>query len=227
MTMGQKITALKAQKRNPNRINIYLDGEFAFGLTRIVAAWLCVGQELSDEQITKLQQQDTNEVAYQKAINFLGTRPRSRAEVEKRLVRHGFDSMVIEHVIHLLQENRLLSDEQFAKLWVENRTVFHPRSHKLMFLELRQKGVSDQNIQEALKEAGDEEKLAYQLACRYSRRLENKDWHVFQQRLGAFLGRKGFKYETILPVVRKIWNEVNQNRAEIHKSEDEEFENEY
>ena len=49
--MDQKITALKAQKRNPNRINVYLDGIFAFGLARVVAAWLQVGQTLSDEKI--------------------------------------------------------------------------------------------------------------------------------------------------------------------------------
>ena len=36
----KKITALTVQKKNPNRVNVHLDGEFAFGLARIVAAWL-------------------------------------------------------------------------------------------------------------------------------------------------------------------------------------------
>jgi regulatory protein len=227
MIMERKITGLKVQKRNPNRINIYLDGEFAFGLTRIVAAWLRIGDELSEEKISSLQQRETNEVAYLKAINFLSTRPRSQVEIEKRLEKYGFDPLIVSNVIQRLQENRLLSDEQFAKLWVENRTAFRPRSHKLMELELRQKGVSDQVIQEAIKDAGNEDDLAYRLGSRYARRLEHQDWQVFRTRLGAFLARKGFKYETVLPVVQKIWNEINLNRADIQKSEDEELENEY
>jgi regulatory protein len=226
MTMGRKITALKAQKRNPNRINIYLDGEFAFGLSRIVAAWLQVGEELDEEKINKLQQQDTNEIAYQKAIIFLSARPQSSTEVEKRLTRYGFESQVIDRVVQRLRDNLLISDEQFAKAWVENRTVFRPRGHKLMALELRQKGVSDLVIQEALKDAGDEEQLAYQLANRYARRLEGREWQIFRQRMGAFLVRRGFNYETVTPIVQQVWKEINQNRVDIQNSEDEELENE-
>ncbi|HOG79782.1 MAG TPA: hypothetical protein PK454_08510, partial [Anaerolineaceae bacterium] len=68
--MDQKITALKVQKRNPNRVNVYLDGDFAFGLARVVAAWLQIGQILTPEKITSLQAQDTHEVAYQKALQL-------------------------------------------------------------------------------------------------------------------------------------------------------------
>ena len=63
--MTKKVTALKLQKRNKNRVNVYLDGEFAFGLARIVAAWLSTGQELTEEKIAELQAQDNVEVALQ------------------------------------------------------------------------------------------------------------------------------------------------------------------
>jgi hypothetical protein len=53
--MTREVTALKAQKKNPNRINVYLDGEFAFGLARIVAAWLTIGQHLSEVDIDRLK----------------------------------------------------------------------------------------------------------------------------------------------------------------------------
>ena len=57
----KKITAIVVQKRSPNRVNIYLDGEFAFGLARIVAAWLRTGQELSEEKIEQLQAEEARE----------------------------------------------------------------------------------------------------------------------------------------------------------------------
>ena len=51
----KKITALEVQKKNPNRVNVHLDGEFAFGLARITAVWLKVGDTLSDEKLAALQ----------------------------------------------------------------------------------------------------------------------------------------------------------------------------
>ena len=55
LPMTRKITALKVQKRNKNRVNVYLDNEFAFGLSRIVAGWLKTGQELSEEKILEIK----------------------------------------------------------------------------------------------------------------------------------------------------------------------------
>ena len=77
----RKITAIVVQKRSPNRVNIYLDGEFAFGLARIVAAWLRTGQELSEEKIEQLQAEESRERAFQQALLFLSYRSRSEAEI--------------------------------------------------------------------------------------------------------------------------------------------------
>ena len=68
--MTQIITALKVQKKNANRVNVYLDGEFAFGLARITAAWLRKGQILSNREIDSLKSADEIEVAYQRALNL-------------------------------------------------------------------------------------------------------------------------------------------------------------
>ena len=90
--MKHKITALKRQKRNPNRVNIYLDGKFAFGLSRIVAGWLEVGQELDDEKISSLQVEDELEVAYQRALKFISHRIRTENEIRRNLNKEpGFE----------------------------------------------------------------------------------------------------------------------------------------
>jgi len=75
----KKITALVIQKRNPNRVNLYLDGEYAFGVARIVAAWLRVGAELDEKKIEKLQVEDARERALQQAMLFLSYRARSES----------------------------------------------------------------------------------------------------------------------------------------------------
>jgi len=222
--MNQEITALKAQKKNPNRISVYLEGEYAFGLARIVAAWLRIGQQLSDEEINRLKQQDTQEVAYLKALRFLGYRARSEAEIQRKLSEQGYEENVINAAIQRLMENGFLGDEQFARDWVENRTTFRPRSKRMLALELRQKGVGEETIQQALAETGDEDNLAYQSAIKYAHRLAGVDWETFRKRLGAYLMRRGFSYGTIAPVLRQVWDETQSSAGDnLTQNEDDEY----
>jgi len=206
--MDRTVTALTAQKKNPNRINVFLDGEFAFGLSRIVAAWLRIGELLTDEKIARLQEQDSLEVATQRAVELLSYRPRAEAEIRKRLSESGFGAGEVDEVLGRLRQAGLVSDENFARAWADNRTTFRPRSHRMVAAELRQKGVADETIQKALDELPDDQDLAYQSAQRYARRLENLDWETFRKKLSGHLGRKGFSYEIVAEVTRRVWNEI-------------------
>jgi len=206
----RKITAIAAQKKNPNRVNISLDGEFAFGLSRIVAAWLHVGQELSDEKIATLQDEDAREVAYGKALRFLGYRPRSIHEVRENLQKHKIPENVIEEVLKRLQDANLLNDQQFAQAWVENRNTFRPRSRRALAMELRQKGLDDEVVQHVLDDNVDENALALEAARKYARKVQHLEWPDFRQKLGSFLGRRGFSYGVIAPVLRQVWSEVGK-----------------
>lgn len=222
--MDREITALKAQVKNPNRISVYLDGEYAFGLARIVAAWLRIGQILSEEAIDRLKQQDAMEVAYQRGLHFLSYRPRSEAEIRQKLNELGFEPPVIDTAIQRMKDSGVLGDDQFARIWVENRSAFRPRSKRLLALELRQKGVAEEAIQQALVEAGDEDSLAYQTAILYARRLAGLDWETFRKRLGAYLGRRGFSFGTIAPILRQVWDETHSSASSdtMTQNEDEE-----
>ncbi len=124
----KKITAIEPQQKNPQRVNIYLDGEFAFGLARITAGWLNVGQELSEEKISVLQAEDAGEVTYQKALHFLSYRPRSSAEVRQNLTKRGSPAELIDETLDRLQHAGLVNDKEFARTWIENRNTFRPRS---------------------------------------------------------------------------------------------------
>lgn len=212
--MDHTITAIKVQKRNPNRLAIYLDGEFSFGLARIVAAWLSIGRTLSDADIVELKRKDNQEVAYQYGLLVLSYRPRSTTELRKKLVDKGYSEEVIEQIIERMEQNGLLNDLTFAQSWVDNRSAFHPRSRRALVVELHQKGVTDEVIEQALGESGNEDNLAYQAASRQARKLANLERSDFRIKLGAFLGRRGFNYETIRPVVDRLWTELHSQEQE-------------
>ena len=130
------ITAIKVQKRDTERVNIDLDGEFAFGLSRITAAWLKIGDRLSEERIVLLQQEDAIEVAYQRALLLLGYRSRSEQEMRRKLAEKNFSVDQVEQVVKKLKQANLIQDRSFALAWVENRNNSHPRSQRLIRHEL-------------------------------------------------------------------------------------------
>lgn len=213
-----RITAIEPQQKNPQRVAIYLDGEFAFGLAMLVANWLKVGQELSEERIAELKAQDEQEVTYQKALHFLSYRPRSAAEVHKNLIQRGVPEPLARETVERLQSAGLVNDESFARAWVENRNAFRPRSRTLLRQELRRKGLSDETVQSVLAEQTDEESLALEAARKYVRRLAGLEWPEFRKKLGGFLARRGFSYTTLAPVVSKVWKEIQT--ADEGKSND-------
>jgi len=203
-----KITAIEPQQKNPQRVNVYLDGEFAFGLARILAAWLKVGQELSEEKIASLKTEDEREITYQKALHFLSYRPRSSAEVHQNLTKRGVSETLAKETVSRLQSSGLVNDDAFAQAWVENRNTFRPRSKSALRMELRRKGFSDETVQSVLDEHVDEQALAFEAARKYVRRLAGLEWPEFRQKLGSFLARRGFSYTTLAPVVSEVWKET-------------------
>jgi regulatory protein len=216
-----RITAIEAQKKNPERVNIYLDDEFAFGLTRFVAGWLQVGQTLTQEKIAQLQAEEAREATFRRALHFLSYRPRSLAEIRQNLSKHNVQQALIEETLERLQQQGLANDEQFARAWVENRNTFRPRSRRALRMELRQKGLEDELIQAVLDENLDDEALAYQASLRKARKLNGLEWPDFRRKLSEFLARRGFSFSVITPIVRKVWDE-KQMDVERQTLEDEE-----
>ena len=209
LMMERIITAIEPQRKNPERVNIYLDWDFAFGVKGILAAWLNVGQSLSEKKMNELILADGHESAYQKALHFISYRSRSIAEVRKNLAGREIPEDLVEETILRLQENLLLDDLKFARDWVANRTDLRPRSHLALRMELRQKGIADEVIQQVLAENVDDDVLAFLAAEKYKHRLEGLDRLDFRKKLSSYLSRKGFNFTSINPVVTAVRSELH------------------
>lgn len=205
--MEREITALQYQKHDRNRVNVYLEGEFAFGLAAIEAARLQVGQMLSDDEIINLKKKDEIEKAHERALNFLSYRPRSKAEIRRKLYKKDFEDDVIDIVIERLMRAGLLDDREFARYWVDNRTQFNPRGLRGLRYELRQKGVADDIIDNALATV-DVEAAARKAASAGARRLSRYEPREFRRKLKAYLARRGFSYSVIRPLVEEKLEEM-------------------
>jgi regulatory protein len=207
------ITALEPQKKNQQRINVFLDGAYGFAVSMDAAATLHQGQELGDPEIAALQAQDDRERAYQSALRYLGPRPRSQAEVERHLGNKGFAAPSVAAAIQRLTEQQYLNDEEFARYWLDNRTRFRPRSGAMVSYELRQRGVERETIAAALTEL-DEPAAAWAAVAPKLGRWQNLPQSDLELKIAAFLARRGFNFEVIRTISRRAWTQLQDEGDE-------------
>ncbi|MGI8483113.1 MAG: regulatory protein RecX [Thermomicrobiales bacterium] len=195
-----KITAVKPQKHDPERVSIFLDDLFAFGLHMdLVLAWdLYPGRELLETQTEELLAADETKKATSAALQLLSYRARSEGEISTRLRQRNFSDTAITATIERLREWHYVDDSDFAARWVENRQQHRPRSTRMLAHELRTKGVAPSTIEETIADAGvDEVADARALVARQRAKYEALPPDVQTRRITGFLARRGYGFDVI------------------------------
>ncbi len=205
--MPGKITALEVQQRNKERVNVYLDGEYAFALGLMEAARLWRGQELTDAEIANLQAHDAVERAFDRAARFLSYRPRSTSEIRQNLKKAGVEPPVIDRALERLEGLGYVDDLAFARYWVHNRDEFRPKGPLALRQELKQKGVSSDVIAQALDEV-DFADAAYRAAQQQAGRWQALDRRRFAEKMIPFLARRGFAAGMCREVIDRLVDEL-------------------
>lgn len=198
-----EITAIKARA---GKVEVCIDDRFSFRVSAEVASrlGLTVGQCLSADEVQELLVVEATERCLAVALRLLSYRPRSRAELKQRLLARGFPGASVDRVLALLEKKGLIDDEAFARYWIDNRAHFKPRSTRLMSLELKCKGVSEEIVDKTTKVL-DDEMLAYQAGLKKARALAGLSEGEFYQRLYGYLRRRGFTDGVIRSVLRPLW----------------------
>ena len=200
------ITRLVQGKKNPNRVNIYLDDEFAFALSidEVGKKSLKKGLELSPGEIEDLKKADSDEYIYTKILNFLSFRPRTVKEVRDRLWKYEVKDEDSQNlVIDKLKSKGYLDDLSFAKWFIESRNTHRPRSISMLKMELSQKGVPKDIISDLVATMGDEKATILHLLDKKlgtRRILDNRE----KVKIQGFLVRQGFAWDKVSEVV-KSW----------------------
>ena len=198
------ITALTAQVKDPNRVNVFIDGDFACGLALEIAATLQVGRQITQAELEQLDKRDEIHRGRERVLRLLARRPYSSAEISRYLRRHQYDDEVIKNIIDDLTDVKLIDDDAFATYWVEQRETFRPRSRLALLQELGQKGIERDIVTEALSDLDEAEaarRVAQKQAGRW-RGLPEPDWRT---RMTRYLLRHGYPYDLVKDVVTELW----------------------
>lgn len=220
-----KVTSVEPQKKTlrlrsgqaPKRFNIFLDGQFVFGADEdlVVEHRLVVGKFFEPGEIEKLLFEAEVGKLMERMYGLFSVRQRSEKEVKDYLKNLSFkrkikdqdeiSEKIIGLVIDKLKQKRLLSDEEFARAWVEGRRRSKKKGKVALKQELFQKGIEKKIIDEILNQttSEDEEKLADQALEKKLNTWKNLKQRELKKKAYEFLMRKGFEYDLVREIVEK------------------------
>ena len=190
-----EITAITPQVKDKTRCNIYVDGRFCCGLTleTVVKNRLKVGQIVTQEQLEEMQLESEKHTALDKALHFLSATRKTEREIRAYLTKQGYLPAVIEYVIEKLREYGFINDGEYAEAYTESAAK--RKGGRLIRMELKNKGLSDEAIDGALSELDSEQELetAKKILEKYMRgKTADK---ATLQKAYRYLMSKGFDYE--------------------------------
>lgn len=200
------ITSVKPQKRK-KRVNIYLDGKFGFGLDleTFMKYHLKVEQELSDAEIENILKESEFRTVYDKLLKYASLRLRSKKEFITWFKKHKVHRSLHKELFNRLKRLDFLDDKRFAVWWIQQRQAFRPKSVRILRLELRQKGVKKDVIDEALNEEGvDEEKAAKNILEKKNYIWKKYEGYEKRVKMSNYLARKGYSWDVIKSVVSEF-----------------------
>ena len=191
-----KVTNIKQQEKRKDRYSIFVEGKYTFSLSEsaLLEQKISVGQELDKAQLQDFKQLSADDKAYGNALRYAIIRPRSTWEMRTYLKRKKVDEPVAEKLLNKLTSNNLLDDASFAKSWVENRRLLKSISKRRLQMELRQKRVPDETIEQTLaSDETDDHQTLKTLVVKKRQQSRYQD----NLKLMQYLARQGFNYDDI------------------------------
>lgn len=202
------ITKLEIGKRNKERVNVYIDGEFAFSLHAeiIYKESLKVNDKVDIERLKKMAEEDNYLKCKNSAIRIIERSYKSEKEIREKLLLKEYENKTIDRTLEFLKEYNLLNDEKLTSMYVKDRLRSEGKN-KIKYSLIR-KGISEDLIEEELSKVDDDNlrETAYNLGLKkYNTLLKREnDKYKLSQKLYRFLMSKGYGYDLISEVVKEI-----------------------
>lgn len=213
---AHRVSDIKEAVRDKNRVNIYVDDKFfcSLDISQVVDLHIKIGRELSAEEMEELKRASDFGKFYARALEFVLMRPHSTREINDYLKRKtidrkvrvknrktgeyatqlkkGYDASLVPLVFVRLEERGYIDDKRFAEIWVENRNTSKGSSIKKLRMELQQKGIANNIIEEVLDNSSrDEREELRKIIARKAKKYPD------EQKLIQYLLRQGFNYSDI------------------------------
>lgn len=213
------VTRLVRQQRNAERVSVFIDDAFAFGVHEdlVIEFGLHKGLALDVATQQRMVEADSGRAAMQVALDYLGYRARTEREVRQKLARRDFGEAVIERTLARLRETGYLDDAAYARSYVEARFRNRGYGPQRLRTDLLRRGVAPALIDAALEAEVEEDAVLEaargHAARRWPRLAGEPDPRKRRRKLSDFLLRRGFRYDTVRRVVEELASGSEESEA--------------
>jgi regulatory protein len=190
-----KITNIKQQVRDENRVSIFVDGKYSFSLnlTELLDEKLKVNLEIDEARLSALKKKSDEGKLRMRSMEWLMNRPHSQKEFRDYLRRKKVEPEFVDYLVEYFVTKKLLDDARYAAWLIEVRSL-RLKSQRALQAELRSKGVSSQVIDDALQANPLNEIQQLKDIIAKKRRLAR---YQDDQKLMAYLARQGYGFDDI------------------------------
>lgn len=214
-----KITKIEQQKKNKDRVSVYIDDEFAFGIHKdiIIDFNIAVGKEIEDTYIQDILKREEQKKANDYALNLLSFSARSEREICDRLRSKGYEDEIINNTLEMLRKYNFINDTEYAKMFTKDKMNFSKDGSYKIKQKLYMKGVDKDIIDSVVDELVDEDEeyeRALSIAEKKYLSYGNIEAYKKFKKLNDFLLRKGFDYDIISRVITTIKNKDHSSNFE-------------
>ncbi|MDR0880684.1 MAG: recombination regulator RecX [Clostridioides sp.] len=205
------ISRIEEQKKNKNRVNIYVDDEFFLATYKelVYAFGLKKGMDIDEESLRPIMEKEMYMKAQNKALNIISRSDKSEKTLRDRLLTE-FEEGTVDKVIDFLKKYSFVDDETFAKRLTEKNSSVNKWGKNKIKQNLYSKGLSKENIADAMSTI--DEDTEYQNALYAAKKKYNlikdrdDDKRKIYQKLYQHLAYKGFNYEVTKRVINEVLN---------------------
>lgn len=207
------ITKIEAQKKNNDRVNIYVDEKFFKAIYKelVFTFNLKKGQEIDPNYLKNILDDEMYMKAKNKALNILSKASQSEKQIKQKLSK-DFDEDTIDRVLKFLQKYKFVDDEDLANRIVSTNVNLNKYGKNKIKQNLYNKGIDKNIIEQAIDEIDSDKELenAFYLAKKRYERVKNEDSRKAYQKIGNHLAYKGFNYDIIKKVLNKLFNDIDE-----------------
>ena len=205
------ITKIEYQKKDPERVNIYVDGEFFCGISLNVLAKenLYEGLTVDEQTLDRILKEDLESRFMNRAVEYLSHTAKTEFQVRKYLRDLKFkkkdiwfkEDVVLDwdnlfnQIIDSLKKYKYIDDEEFARSFVQSRLRVKPRGKSILISELLSKGVSKEIAQRVCDEEIKDEMDV--LRDTFKKKYKEERFNIQNQKMVSYLLRKGFSWDLI------------------------------
>ncbi|MGD9566729.1 MAG: regulatory protein RecX [Sedimentibacter sp.] len=204
----KKITKIEYQKNSKDRVNIYLDDIFAFGIDINIMIKHCLAKnmELDDEFIEEILKAEEEICVYNYALSVLSRYAKSEKQLRLKLKEKGYDINLIDNAILKLKQQKYIDDERYSDALINSKINISKFGKRRIKEALYEKGIDREIIDEKINQLSDDEELkrACTLLTKKVKSIKEDDTRKLTIKLSNVLINKGFEYSTVKKAVKQV-----------------------